>query len=132
MSCQGNISDINQTFIIEPVFISGSTDVISACTGIYTNIIKSCDSDSEIILDGGQIIFNNDIIPIVDSLNDLGVVGNRFRNINTVSGTSTIWVSTIKTITPELDLGLDSLGNNRIINSDTSVLNNDILFGGNY
>jgi len=54
----------------------------------------------------------------------------RFRDINTVSGTTTVWTSTIKVYTPELDLGLDSLGNQRTITANNSVIQNDILNGG--
>jgi hypothetical protein len=35
-------------------------------------------------------------------------------------------------ISPELDLGNDSLGNPRIINADNSVIQNDILNGGSF
>ena len=51
MSCQGNSSDINQTFIIEPiVFASGGTEtpIVSACTAVFTNLIISCDGDAQI------------------------------------------------------------------------------------
>lgn len=132
MSCQGNISDINQTFIIEPIFVTGSSETVSACTGVYTNILISCDGDAEIILDNGQTLFNTNIVPIEDATIDLGIVGTRFRNINTVSGTSSVWTSTTRITTPEVDLGLDSLGNLRILTADSSVLNNDVLFGGDY
>jgi len=132
MSCSSNSSNINQTFIIEPMFITGGTPVVSACTAVYTNSIISCSGDAEIILSSGQTIFNASIIPLLDSVIDLGVPLQRFRNINTVSGTSSIWSSTISVTTPLLDLGLDTLGNPRQITADNSIIQDDFLNGGDY
>ena len=60
MSCLGNSSDINQTFIIEPLSITAST-IVSACTALYTNNLISCSGDTNILLNTGVIIFNGDI-----------------------------------------------------------------------
>jgi len=70
------------------------------------------------------------ITPVTDNTINLGTPIKRFRDINTVSGTTTVWTSTIKVYTPELDLGLDSLGNQRTITANNSVIQNDILNGG--
>jgi len=127
-----NPSDINQTFIIEPQSITGGTPVISACTAIYTNEVISCDGDATIELGTGFTMFNTSIIPTVDGTIDIGYPSQRFRNINTISGTSTFWTSTTSVTTAALMLGLDSSGNTRTITANNSVIQNDVLFGGNY
>lgn len=134
MSCVGNSSDINQTFIIEPIiFSSGSTaPIVSACTAVFTNLVVSCDGDAQIELLSGSTTFNTDIIPTTDASIDLGYPIKRFRNINTVSGTSTVWTSTISVSTPALHLGLDSSGNTRTITANNSIIQNDELNGGIY
>jgi hypothetical protein len=121
--------NINQTYIIESV---DSTPVISGCTSVSTNHLLSCTTDIEIDLSGNEIVINKSLIPVNDNNNDLGLINKRFREINTHSGTSSVWVveSTLKT--PKIELGVDSQNNNRIITADNSVLNNDILLGGNY
>lgn len=133
MSCNNNNSDINQTFIIEPLIImSGNPSTITACTAVFTNNIISCDSDTQISLLSGETTFNTNILPLIDSTLDFGIPVRRFRNINTVSGTSTVWTSAIKVITPMLDLGYDSLGNLRQITGNNSVIAEDVLDNGNY
>ena len=131
MSCHGNSSDINQTFIIEPLAIT-STTVVSACTAVYTNDIISCSGDSEIIMASGATIFNTDILPVIDATIGLGLPGSRFRVVNTVSGTSTYWTATTSVTTAMLDLGVDSSGNTRQITADNSIIQNDTLLGGTY
>jgi len=101
----------------------------SAITGIcYNQIITKellgCD------LTG--ITLSSDITPNSDNNINLGSPIKRFREINTVSGTSTIWSATTKIYTPEIDLGLDSSGNTRTINADNSIIQYDILNGGNF
>ena len=125
-------SDINQTFVIEPIYYSGDSPVISACTVVYTDNIASCTSDSEISLGGGTTVFNSDLIPTNDGTIDLGYNISRFRNVNTVSGNSTVWTSSISINTPLLDLGLDSDGNLRQITADNSIIQNDELNSGIY
>ena len=78
------------------------------------------------------ITLHSDIVPNTDNTINLGKPLQRFRDINTVSGTTSYWTSTIKVMSPELDLGNDSLGNPRIINADNSIVQNDVLFGGNF
>lgn len=124
MQCNGNI---NQTFIIETI---EGTPTISACTGVYTNTVISCDSGTQISLNPTDITINKNLIP--SDLNiDLGSIGNRFKTINTVSGSSIFWSSTTVS-TLGLDLGLDNLVEPRIITANNSVITNDILFGGSY
>jgi len=72
------------------------------------------------------------ILPDSDNTIDLGSDLKRFRDINTVSGTSSYWTSTVKVSTPELDLGYDNSGDLRIINANNSIIQNDILVGGLY
>jgi len=53
-----NSSDINQTFILEPLLVTGDTPTLSACTIFYTNNIQSCSGDTQILLGTNLIIFN--------------------------------------------------------------------------
>jgi|LauGreDrversion4_2_1035121.scaffolds.fasta_scaffold00419_10 hypothetical protein len=78
------------------------------------------------------ITLSSDITPNSDNNINLGNSVRRFRDINTVSGTSSYWTSTVKVITPELDLGVDSSGNTRTITANNSVIQDDILNGGIY
>ena len=73
-----------------------------------------------------------DFTPTIDGNHNLGTPIKRFRDINTISGTSTVWTSTSSVITPNLDLGLDSLSNPRIITANNSIIQNDILNGGQF
>jgi hypothetical protein len=133
MSCNNHNSDINQTFIIEPLLITtGNSSTITACTSVFTNEIISCDSDTQISLLSGETVFNTSILPLIDSTIDFGIPIRRFRNINTVSGASTVWTSTIKVITPMLDLGVDSSGFTRQITANNSIIQYDVLDNGNY
>ena len=124
-------SDINETFIIEAEILTGST-IFSACTGVFTNSVISCSGDSQINLYSGLTEFNTNLVPNLDTTVDVGTPVKRFRNVNTVSGTSSVWTSTIMVITPTLDLGNDSQGNLRQITANNSVIQNDTLLGGTY
>jgi hypothetical protein len=124
-------SDINETFIIEPLELSGGT-IVSACTAVFTNVVISCSGDSQINLFSGYTEFNTTLIPENDATIDVGIPAKRFRDINTVSGTSSVWTSTISVTTPILDLGNDSLGNSRQITANNSVIQNDTLLGGTF
>jgi hypothetical protein len=47
MSCNTNLSDINQTFIVEAII---TTDAYSgACDGVHTNELLSCDVTQQYI-----------------------------------------------------------------------------------
>lgn len=72
------------------------------------------------------------ILPTSDITVNIGTPTKRFREVNTYSGVSTLWSATTIIYSPSLDLGLDSLGNSRIITADSSIINYDILLGGNY
>lgn len=96
--------------------------VLSACTGVYTSNLYGC----------SPITIHDDLLPLNDGSSDLGSPVKRFRDVNTISGTSTVWTSTNKIITPELNLGLDSSGNTRTITANNSIIQNDILNGGSY
>jgi hypothetical protein len=75
---------------------------------------------------------SGDITPVTDSTVDLGTNIKRFRNINTISGTSSVWTSTTSVTTAALELGVDSSGNTRTITADNSIIQNDTLLGGVY
>ena len=125
-------SSINTTFIIEPLSITGGSLTLSACTAVYTNELISCSGDSIVYLSSGETIFNTSINPLIDSAIDMGTPSRRFRDVNTISGTSSVWISTTSVTTPNLILGLDSSGNTRTITANNSVIQNDILNGGSY
>jgi hypothetical protein len=117
----------NNTITDWSVFNSGGgsfTGGTGSCiTDLYVENLHSCTTG---------ITLHNDIIPNNDGAINLGTPAKRFRDINTVSGTTTYWTSTVKVITPELDLGNDSLGNPRVINADDSIIQGDTLTGGIY
>ena len=124
---QGNIS-LNKTFIIS------STPVVPVipCSAYTTNLIFSCDGSKTFTFDGTTITPHKDIIPISDGVINIGTQVKRFGDVNTISGTSTVWTSTNVVNTPNLNLGVDSDGNQRIITANNSVIVDDILFGGTY
>jgi hypothetical protein len=124
---QGNVN-INKTFIIS------STPIIPIlpCTAVTTNTIFSCDNSTTFTFDSDTIAPHKSITPNIDNNSNLGTPSKRFRDVNTVSGTSTVWTSTNQVITPNLNLGLDSEGNTRIITANNSIIMNDILNGGIY
>jgi hypothetical protein len=118
-------SNIRQNYIVTN---TNEFDTFTACTGIWTSNIYGC---SPITIQD-QLNLNGDVLPNSDSTINLGSTLNRFRNINTVSGTSSIWTSTVKVITPSVDLGLDSNNESRVINANNSILQDDILMGGTF
>lgn len=124
---QGNIS-LNKTFVIS----STPVTPVLPCSAYTTNLIFSCDGSKTFTFSGNTITPYKDITPESDNVINIGTPIKRFRDINTVSGTSTVWTSTIQVITPNLNLGLDSGNNQRTITADNSILQNDILFGGTY
>ena len=126
MSCNSNNGSINKTFIIEGITPNDN------CSGVTTNFVISCSGNTNINLSVDDIIFNGNIIPYTTDVYNVGTPSRRFRDVNTVSGTSTVWTSTIRVNTPNLNLGLDSSGNTRIITANNSIIQNDILLGGIY
>jgi hypothetical protein len=121
--------------IIKKTFIIGECDVDPTppdlLCPIKANIIESCDSDNIIILTSGETQFNKTITPINGQV-DLGTTNKRFREINSLSGNTSYWESTIKLTTPILSLGLDLENNLRNITAENSIITDDVLFGGNY
>ena len=115
---------LNVTFIVE-----GQDNT---CSGISTNLLISCSGNTSIELSTDDIRVKGNIIPKITDTYDAGTPLKRFRNINTVNGQSTVWTSTIQVNTPNLNLGLDTDGNNRIITAANSIIQQDILNGGNY
>lgn len=113
----GDITDWGD-FTTSSTFTGGSGNCI---TELYVDNLYNCVSG---------ITLHGDIIPITDNTINLGTPLKRFRNINTVSGTTTVWTATTSIYTPELDLGIDSLGNQRKITANNSVIQNDTLNGG--
>jgi hypothetical protein len=113
----GDITDWDD-FTTSSTFTGGSGNCI---TELYVDNLYDCVSG---------ITLHGNIIPITDNTINLGTPLKRFRNINTVSGTTTVWTATTSIYTPELDLGVDSLGNQRKITANNSVIQNDTLNGG--
>jgi len=113
-----------------------TSDLSGTCFNqIIVNELFSCStgitvSDNLFVTSG--LTIGGNIEPLIDSNSDIGTPIKRFRDINTVSGTSTVWSATTRIYTPEVDLGLDSLGNSRIINANNSIIQNDTLLGGTY
>jgi len=102
-----NSTDVNQTFIIEPLEVTGDTTVVSACTAVYTNRLQSCDDSGTTIFLSNNIEVTKSIIPLINATSDLGSPSFRFRNVN-------------------------SEGNPREITADNSIITNDIITGGDY
>ena len=109
------------------VFTSGGgtfTGGTGSCiTDLYIENLHDCVSG---------ITLHGDITPVIDDTINFGTPIKRFRDINTVSGTTSVWTATTKIYTPELDLGLDNLGNQRTITANNSVIQNDTLNGGTF
>lgn len=91
-------------------------------TDLYVSNIFGC----------SPITIHQDLEPVTDNFINLGTPSKRYRDINTVSGTSTTWTSTTNVITPNLMLGLDSSGNTRTITANNSIIQDDCLLGGTY
>ena len=53
-------SDINETFIIETLDLSGAT-IFTACTGFYSNALVSCSGDTQILMGTGIISFDGNL-----------------------------------------------------------------------
>lgn len=104
-------------------------------SGIHNNLTGITITTGNILnisITSGGTVYHTDILVNVDSTFNLGTPLKRFRNINTVSGTSTTWSSTNCVITPNLHLGLDSNQNQRIITANNSVIQDDQLNNGTY
>lgn len=100
-------------------------------TTIYTDNIDEC-SISGVTINNNITVFHTEILPTSDTLINFGSPTRRFRNINTVSGTSTVWTATGIIYTPILNLGQDLSGDTREITAENSIIQDDILLGGDY
>lgn len=81
MSCINTQSNINETFIIEPIFVSGAGSSLSACTGLYTNEVISCDYGTTIFMGNGVIVFNGDMYTNNSiRANNLGIISAAIQN----------------------------------------------------
>ncbi len=119
--------------VLGDLFVSGN--IVNCDTGttntIITDKIDPC-SSGVTISDIVTFYPNPRVLPETDDTVKLGSPVRRWREVNTVSGTSTVWTSTTKVITPRLDLGLDSDSNSRIITANNSIIQNDCLDAGDY
>lgn len=61
MSCINNQANINETFIIEPLFLTGDSITWSACTALYTNAVISCSGNTQIFMGTGVITFDGNM-----------------------------------------------------------------------
>jgi hypothetical protein len=136
-------SDITKIFVVEPSqssFTGGTIDgnlvvngdIINCSSGatIYTENIVACETG--VTINHAVTFYPTDVVPTSDNLINFGSPTRRYRNVNTVSGTSTVWTSTGVVYTPVLDLGQDLSGNTRIITAESSIIQDDLLFGGTY
>jgi hypothetical protein len=136
-------SDITKIFIVEPndnnftggtingdLVVNGNIINCSSGATIYTETILPC--FTAVTINNAISIYPDAVNPTSDDLISLGSSTRRYRDVNTVSGNSSYWTSTVIIHTPILDLGFDSSGNTRQITADNSIIQDDIIFGGIY
>ena len=125
---------ITDTFTTGFTYNNANTLTLSNNTGgtltASINVMTGLTINGQLTAD--TINATTSILPTQDITVNIGTPTNRFREVNTYSGTTTIWSATTIVYSPTLDLGLDSLGNSRILTANTSILNNDVLLGGSY
>jgi len=61
MSCNSNSPNVNKTFIIEPLSLTGGSPTLSACTALFTNLVESCSGDTSIQMGTGLVTFNSNV-----------------------------------------------------------------------
>ena len=138
-------SDVTKIFIVDTagtansattMSISGDLtvggNIINCGSGstIYTENIVACESG--VTINNIITVTSDELVPTSDNLISVGSPTRRFRNVNTVSGTSTVWTATGIIYTPILDLGLDLSGETRQLTADNSIIQDDLLNGGSY
>jgi len=136
-------SDITKIFVVEPstnsftggtingdLIVNGDIINCSSVSTLYTETILACESG--VTINNAITFYPTDVVPTSDNLINFGSPTRRFRDINTVSGTSTVWTSTGIIYTPILNLGQDLSGETRVITAESSIIQDDILNGGNY
>lgn len=125
----GATTVVNFTYNGENTFIITRSDSVQFSATF--NTVTGLTVNGNLFITGTTEVVG-DVIPFSDGNSNVGTPIKRFRDVNTLSGTSTVWTSTVKVITPSLDLGLDMGGNSRIINANNSIIQNDTLLGGTY
>jgi uncharacterized delta-60 repeat protein len=132
--------------LIQQLISSGSSTSLTGATfsnnylalknNSGTTLSVLIDNFTGLTVNGGLTAYTlnatTSILPTQDITVNIGTPLKRFREVNTYSGITSIWSATTIIYSPTLDLGLDSLGNSRILTADSSILNSDILLGGNY
>lgn len=124
------IIDSFSAITISGLTVDGDLNICSSGATLYVENIDPC--VSAITINDSIIVIPDGIIPTTGDTKSIGTPARRFRDINTISGTSTVWTSTDRVITPNLDLGLDGLGNSRIITANNSIIQDDTLNGGTF
>jgi len=110
--------------------VSGDLFVCNSGSTIFTDFIDPCSSG--VTINSNFTVYEDFTQPTSDGTKTFGTPNRRFRDVNTISGTSTVWTSTDRVVTPELHLGLDSQNNNRTITANNSVIQDDVLDAGDY
>lgn len=82
MSCNSDTPNLNKTFIIEPLSITGGSPTLSACTALYSNSIESCSGDTVITMGTDSVVFNSNITG-VDGLTANTITSNDFYSGST-------------------------------------------------
>jgi hypothetical protein len=115
---------------ISGLTIDGDLNICSSGATLYVDNIDPC--LTAVTINDSIIVIPDGIVPTTGDTKSIGTPTRRFRDVNTISGTSTVWTSTDRVITPNLDLGLDSQSNSRIITADNSIIQDDTLYGGTF
>ncbi len=91
------IYDVNETFVIEPLSLTGDIPTVTACTAIFSNSLVSCSGDTQIIMGDGTIIFDGDI----QTSNIIGntINGDTFNGATYYSGGTNLFDIIISTTT---------------------------------
>lgn len=137
-----DVASIISAATSQDTYLTGNTFINDTLTSTLndgstvTTVINTFNSLSATTMSAGTlttggITTSGDIILTTDNTFVIGTPIKRFREVNTVSGTSSYWKSTTVSATT-IDLGLDSSGNTRIINANNSIIKNDCLDGGTY
>lgn len=133
--------DITKIYVVEPIAtVVQSLTANTIVTGSLTieDDLYNCSSGSTAFFNTISACTDNTInvganlVPTVDNTFDVGTPIRRYREVNTVNGMSSIWASTVRVVTPEVTLGYDSMGELRILNANSSILQNDVINGGSY
>lgn len=113
-------NDINETFIIEPLSLTGGSPTFTACTAIFSNSVVSCTGDTQIILSNGMIIFDSDL-NVFDNLTGNTISATTYYSggtdlFNVIIGTSSQYELTGGTFNRNDDTLSLNIANGNIIN----------------